>query len=185
MAGFLPSFQSSAQLEIHVGGMELAYCQNLSWVDDMTTVPVGGIGAYSFHALEPVGYIGRGSMTITHYSKAVFDRIKNVAGALPGNITNGVPNGRDGNSLLLTEWFNPIRLIVSRTFDVKVYERAFANGEIGGAPSRPSYTLKDCRMTNLSLTFTPGSLVNQVASFLCMSVIDHTAEDTLKAYQNG
>jgi len=186
MAGLLPSFLASAQLEIRIGNTVLAYCQNISWTDDMTTAPVGGVGAYSFHALEPVGYIGRGSMTITHFSSAIFNVLKNISNALPENLRNTEINpGRDGNSLLVSEYFNPVQLLISRTFDVNIYERSLTRNQStqaieGKATSRIIYTLKDCRMTNLSLTFTPGTLINQVVSFLCLSVIDHTAEDSFK-----
>lgn len=186
MSGLLPSFLSAAQLEVRIGNTVLAYCQNMSWTDDMTTVPVGGIGSYSFHSLEPVGYIGRGSMTITHYSSAIFNVLKSISNALPENLRGTqTQEGRDGNSLLVQEFFNPVQLLISRTFDINIYERSFTrdstSGEIqANSTSRILWTLKDCRMTNLSLTFTPGSLINQVASFLCLSVIDHTAEDSFK-----
>ena len=183
MAGQLPSYLSSSQLEIRLGDNVLAYCQNLAWTDDMTNVPVGGVGAYSFHSLEPVAYMGRGSMTITHYSKAIFDVLKDIPGALPENLAGTtVPDGRDGNTLLIPEFFNPVQLLISRTFDVNVYERSLdtSASRLSPATSRVIYTLKDCRMTNMSLTFTPGSLINMVASFLCLHVIDHTAEDSFK-----
>lgn len=177
MSGLLPSFLSSAQLEIRIGNTVLAYCQNLSFTDDMATVPVGGIGSYTMHALEPVGYMGRGSMTITHYSKAVLNKIKNDTSAFPKNIVTNSQNGDDGNSLLRSEFFNPIRLIMSRTFNINVYERAInTTGNLGSNSGRKAFQLQGCRMTNLSLTFTPGSLINQTVSFLCMGVVDITSE---------
>lgn len=176
MSGLLPSFLSSAQLEIRIGATVLAYCQNLSFTDDMATVPVGGIGSYTMHALEPVGYMGRGSMTITHYSKAVLERIGNAgANTVPANIKTKDTD----NSLLRSEFFNPIQLIISRTFDINVYERAVSNEQVVSG-MRLVYQLQDCRMTNLSLTFTPGSLINQTVSFLCMGLADLTSEDVGK-----
>lgn len=189
MSGLLPSFVSAAQLEVRIGSTVLAFCQNLAWTDDMTTTPVGGIGAYSFHSLEPVAYIGRGSMTVTHYSKAVMDVLKDIPNALPENLRSTATQAkRDGNSLMTAEFFNPVQLLISRTFDIKIYERSLTrNVGAASAPdtfaadtSRLIHTLKDCRMTNLSLTFTPGTLINQVVSFMCLSVIDHTAEDSFK-----
>lgn len=181
MAGLLPSFLSAAQLEIRIGDKVLAYCQNLSWTDDMTTTPVGGIGAYSFHALEPVGYIGRGSMAITHFSSLAMNR--NAAtenNALPANLAGKTANTtRDGNSLMVQQFFSPAEILVSRTFDVNIYERRDPNGSLD--ENTHIYTLKNCRMTNLSMTFTPGTLVNQVVSFLCMHVVDLTMEDNFKA----
>lgn len=191
MAGLLPSFLSAAQLEIRIGGAVLAYCQNISWTDDMTTIPVGGIGSYSYHAIEPVGYAGRGSMTITHYSGKVFNLLKKVTGggALPANMANtSVSDAVDGNSLLTSEFFNPVTLLLSRTFDVRIYERNVAEvaaQDITKGPSATNdstliYTLQNCRMTNLAFTFTPGSLINQVVTFLCMSVVDAGTESEVK-----
>ena len=183
MSGLLPSFLSSSQLEVRIGNTVLAYAQNMAWTDDMTNTPVGGIGSYSFHSLEPVAYIGRGSMTITHYSKAIFDVLKSIPNALPENLRDTqTQTNRDGNSLLVNEFFNPVQLLISRTFDINIYERSISsqNGTLSGSTSRVIYTLKDCRMTNLSITFTPGTLVAQVASFMCMHVINHTAEDSFK-----
>jgi len=185
MAGMLPSFLSSAMLEIRTGDTVLAFAQNLSFTDDMTNVPIGGIGSYSYSALEPTDYNARGSMSITHYSSAVLDVLKTVPGALPANVPVNSATGRDGNSLLLGQYFNPIQLISSLTFDINIYERgiSYTGQPIVGAASNPPgpiYTLKDCRLANLSLTFTPGTLIQQVASFMCLYVIDHTSEDSFK-----
>lgn len=183
MAGLLPSFLSSAQLEIRIGSTVLAYAQNLSWTDDFTNTPVGGIGSYSYGSLEPVSYIGRGSMTVTHYSSAVLNKLKNLTGALPANLAGvTTQTNRDGNSLLVKEFFSPTQLLISRTFDLNVYERSLVNngGTLQNATSRLLYTLKDCRMNNFSITFTPATLINQTVSFICMSVINHTSEDSFK-----
>lgn len=192
MSGMLPSFLAGAALEIRMGSTVLAYAQNCAWTDDMTTAPVGGIGSYSQHALEPLAYIGRGSMTLTHYSTQVFNAIQaglsdknwapsnmDASAPLPATSQNNIAY-RDGNSLLGDNFFNPVSMLVSRTFDINVYEKVpngrDANGKLTYATSNQIYTLVDCRMTNLSMTFTPGTLVNQVVSFLCRSVIDLSAE---------
>lgn len=202
MAGLLPSFLSSAQLEIHVGDDVLAYAQSLSFQDNMTNVPVGGIGAYSFHALEPVAYAGSGSLVITHYSKKVHDAIKSMPsdlGTMPSNVlANGIVSTpdtspeqyRDGNSLLVSEFFNPVNLIMSRTFDVNIYERMVTrtanklgltvpvtSTTSGNTLPGPMYTLKNCRMTSFRLSFTPGSLVQQIVTFICMAVLDNQTDD--------
>ena len=188
MAGLLPSFLAAAQLEIHIGSTVMAFAQNCAWTDDMTNTPVGGIGSYSHQALEPTAYIGRGSMTVTHYSSLVANQLATIPDALVSTAqkTNSISSKRDGNSLLVAEWFNPIVLSISRTFDIVAYPKTLNVEQASGAVTStvgtngPLYTLKDCRMTNLSFTFTPGTLVNQVASFLCRFVIDHTAEDSFK-----
>jgi hypothetical protein len=195
MAGRLPSFLNSARLVIRIGDTTIAYATSLNFSDDMANVPVGGIGSFNFHTNEPVSYLGRGSMVITQYSDKVYNVLKanNVKG-LPSNLTadkqNSTEDGvvattaRDGNSMLIKEYFSPIALLTQRSFDIAVYERNGA-GEIANLNATASkvgalYFLKDCRMTSYNLSFTPGQLLSEAVTFLCLSVLDSQAEQASK-----
>lgn len=185
MAGQLPSFLSSSQLQVRIGAAQIAYAQNLSFSDDMQVQPVGGIGGYSFHQLEPTGYLGRGSMTITHYSDAVLNALNSASqNNLPDNIKGSDGSVEaDGNSFLRSEYFNPVRLMISQSFDIDVYERGYDAGAERPAPTNGGsivYTLRNCRLTNYNIGFTPGSLVNENISFLCTSILDHRSEEINK-----
>jgi len=204
MSGRIPSFLSSSKLVIKIGQSTLAYATSLTFSDDMTNVPVGGIGSYNYHTNEPVGYLARGSMVITQYSDKVYNQLKAInnpaAGvtaankaALPDNLRADKQNSevRDGNSMLIQEYFSPVALLTQRTFDIEVYERD-ANGGLqdlnGNGPINEAtgqiqdngvgalYILKDCRMTSYNLSFTPGQLLSEAVSFLCLSVLDSQAE---------
>lgn len=191
MAGLLPSFLSSSQLEISIGDETLAYAQSLSFQENMTNVPVGGIGSISYHALEPIDYAASGSMVITHYSAGIFNAIKaNNERKVPENLQtresfSTAPENpeqfRDGNSLLISELFNPINLMLSRTFDIKVIPRAINRQGVALANAGsgdPVYTMSNCRATSFRLSFTSGSLAQQIFTFICMAVIDHDSDDT-------
>lgn len=208
MAGRIPSFLSSSKLVIKMGQSTLAYATSLTFSDDMANVPVGGIGSMNFHTNEPVGYLGRGSIVITQYSDKVYNLLKQInnpqAGvtaankaALPDNLRSDKQNSevRDGNSLLIKEYFSPLDILSQRTFDIEVYERSAdgslsdlnGNGPINEATGAAQdngigalYILKDCRMTSYNLSFTPGQLLSEAVSFLCLSVIDSQSESGTK-----
>ena len=190
MSGKIPSFSSGSKLAIRIGNANFAYAQNLSFTDDMAVQAVGGIGAFSYHALEPTGYIGRGSMTITHYSDKILKVLKEASTKnVPDNLKNTNYNNpeADGNSFLRAEYFNPVRLLISTTFDIDVYERR-AQGTTPADYRIESYLdgaftyrMKDCRFTSYSIGFAPGSLVNESVTFICTSIIDRGSEEIFQA----
>lgn len=184
MANLIPSFANGSALKIVVDGVTIAYATNLSFSDDVTHAGVGGVGSYSYDALEPVQYAARGGFSVTHYSKAAMTAVKagNTAG-LTASTTSQAParsgdkdslNGGDGNSFLVANSFNPINLLTSRTFDIQVFQGA-ADATTGvRSPAKDSlvFTCKDCRLTSYGLSFTPGTLVAEQIGFICIKVID-------------
>lgn len=178
MAGRLPSFSSGSNLAIYIGNSLVAYGSNLSFVDDVSHAAVGGIGSYSYDALEPTQYAARGNFSLMRYSNLSRDAILSmpeaIRGAAPAR-SNSVGSGRDGNSLLAPESFNPTQLVGSQSFDIKVYERK-NDGTVGDV----IYTIRDCRLTGYSIGFAPGSLVSENISFICILV-----EDAVVAAQVG
>ena len=184
MAGFIPSFLSAAKCSIMAGNKEIAYAQNVSMSDDMSVIPVGMIGAYGMQALEPSNYIARGSMTITHYSNVVLNAIKAAdESSLPPNLqktntSNSAPS--DGNSLLIREYFSPVNLLLSRTFDLDFYEKTASaidplSGELKYTKGTILYRLQNVRLTTYNIGFTPGSLVNETVGFIATGLIDARA----------
>lgn len=170
MAGLLPSFQSGSNLYIYIGNVLVAYGTNLQISRDMTNVGVGGIGSYSYDAIEPTAYAARGSFSVTRFSKLALDAVNaktaSPAATAPGR--SGAIAGADGNSMLHPAQFNPINLLISKTFDIKVFER----NSVTGATGNLAYTAKDCRMNGYSIGFTPGSLVAENISFRCLRIVD-------------
>lgn len=172
MAGQIASFASGSNLAIKIGDVNMAFATNLSWSDDVAHAAVGGIGAFDYQALEPLQYLARGSFTLTRYGSQAHNAITSNGKGTPARSVAGVPptaagNGGDGNSMLRGPHFNPSKLLLSRTFDIDVYERA-SDGSYG----TKIFTVHDCRMTNYSITFTPGQLVSENIAFMCIRVQD-------------
>lgn len=182
----VPSFLSGSRLTIRINQDVVAYAQNLTFSDDMRVMPVGGIGAYSFHTLEPTDYIGRGSMSITHYSSKVYDILKaqGAGASLPENLkSTAASTDGDGNSMLRDMFFNPINLITSVSFTIDVHERDRSEDSFNNL-SRVIYRLKNCRLSTYSIGFSPGSMVSENVSFLCTSVEDTRSEPEKDATSN-
>ena len=175
MAGIIPSFASGSNLSIRLGGIVVAYATNLNFTDDVNHAPVGGIGSYSYDALEPTQYVARGSISINRYSTLAANAVTaslseaNKAGLLPSRAVAGPTDigssESDGNTLLYPSQFNPTSLLFGRTFDIVVME---------SVPTSPRiiFTLRECRMTGYSMSFTPGSLVGENVNFMCIRVIE-------------
>lgn len=202
--GKLPSFLSGAQLIVRLGESTVAFAQALSFSHNMGIAPVGGIGAYSYHALEPLQYAAQGSLVITRYSrlmssKDAFDTDSSAAnvdknlgstitsdgGSAPGPIvgSNSEKSGnavvRGGNTLLIHRHFNPVQLLLSQTFDITVHARSYQNANAFATPADFGpilYTLEGCRATGYSTGLNPGSLMTESMSFIALRVKDHGAD---------
>lgn len=183
MAGLIPSFTSGSKLIIHVGGIRFAYATNLSFTDNVSHAPVSGIGSFAPDAIEPLQYTANGSMTLTRYSQAAFDAIGKFVSTdqtTKAPTRAGTPASnteRDGNSLFIKNSFSPAHLLISRSFDIDVYERMAGGASVEG---QLSFSIKDVRLTSYSITFTPGTLVQENVTFLALSIVDHAGEASLK-----
>lgn len=204
MAGLLPSFLSGAQLIVRLGGSTVAFAQALSFSDNMTQVPVGGIGSYSYHTLEPVQYAVQGSLVITSYSrlmaskdaftdanngsnvgKKTGDTVTSDSGQAPGPIVKSNADTvagavvRGGNRLLIPRHFNPVQLLLAQTFDITVHARFYSNSNGFATPAGFGpilYTIKDCRGSGWGTGLNPGSLMGETFSYVARRLIDHSAE---------
>jgi len=181
MAGIISSFLSSAKLVIHIDGRAVAYATNLSISDRMSVAPVGGIGAYSADALEPLQYSVSGSFAITIYDEATLKAVTKL-GKLPERASAHVgTTNYQGNSHLSKNSFSPLHLLISRTIDIDVYEKiptAAAYAPAGSPADKDmtlTYKIHDVRLTSYSLTFTPGSLLQEQIGFIAMKMEDMMA----------
>lgn len=173
MANLSNSFLSGSSLLIKIDGHTVAYAANLSFTDDVTTIPVGSIGSYSYDALEPTQYAARGSFAVTRYTREALAAIQNLgkASAIRANLSQKQmdPATGDGNSILVARHFNPQNLLLHTTFDIEVY---FRGSQLNNDSNTLAYVCKDCRLTSYSIGFTPGSLTSEQAGFICLRVED-------------
>lgn len=182
MSGQILSFASGSNLAIKIGSSFVAYGTSLSFSDDVSTGSVGGIGSYSYDALEPLQYAARGSFSVMRYSTASMKEI--AAAGSPAKVkaparsagVQGVEGETDGNSMLQASQFNPVQLLLSRTFDIEVYERQNTSAE--SQTQKLVFTLKNCRMTGYSMSFSPGSLVGENISFMAIEIVDEVTKES-------
>jgi hypothetical protein len=186
MANMTNTILNGSMLMIRIGKLNFAYVQSLNFSERMTNAAVGGMGSGSYQTLEPTQYMASGSMTITRYSTQL---IKAVAGAgftKVGNLDKArISAKNDGNSLLDNTQFNPLNLLISSTFDIDVYVKKTLTG--GSATANATgyteellYTIKNCRLTNYSMAFAPGQLLNETVQYVCLGIEDYAGNPSTK-----
>lgn len=177
MANKLPAFLDGARLVIKVDGKPFAFCEALSFSDNMSSQLTMAIGSYSPHTNEPLIYSAQASMRVLRYTKAALgdgkdniDKMKSKVGVI--SKTPGLTKDRasDGNSMMMLNSFSPIKMLLESTFDVEVFTRNGTNGEL---TTSPTYKMKDCLITDLSIRFNVGSLVSEDVSILCRMIEDN------------
>lgn len=178
MSNMIPGFSSGSSLAIEIDGSLVAYVNNFSWSDDVAHAAVGGIGSYSYDAIEPLQYAARGSFSLVRYGTTAWDRITNLPSRALNTATAIGSNANDGNSMLRHNSFNPVKLLLSRTFDIGIYERQKPNLAIVGDALKKVYNIRDCRLTSYSITFTPGQLVSENIGFICIQAVDLTVQNS-------
>lgn len=185
MSGKLASFLNGSLLVVKINNVTLAYCQSISFNQNMNLVPVGGLGAYSYHALEPVQFAAGGNMRVVRWSTEEWKEIGDKA--VPANLAEtaeGVlaPDFTSGNGVIDKNHFNPVNLLLSATFDIDVCGReSSASTEL----TKPLYKLKDCRLTNYSFAFQPGALLYEDMSFVCLQVEENDADAVVPKSTTG
>lgn len=173
MSNQIASFASGSNLYITIGDTTVAYGTNLSFTDDVSHGAIGGVGSYSYDSLEPLQYLARGSFSLIRYTDKTMNgaktKINGRDSTLPSRVdTVNTDVQADGNSMLNGTQFNPAQLLMSRTFDINIYEKETTL-------KTPIFTLRDCRMTSYSITFNPGSLISENISFICIRAEDRVA----------
>lgn len=197
MAASIPGFLTGANLVIRIGDRRIAFAQSLSFQRNVAHTAVMGVGAFDVLALEPTSFAASGSMQILRWTDealgvAGFGAADQVdsrpAGSLPDNMQKVVGAKYDaekndnvpGNSIIDDTAFNPQKLMLSKTFDIEVYEKApnDQNGLAGVPEKKLLFTLVDCRVRSYGFNFVPGELLIENVSFLCKRIDDSIAQST-------
>lgn len=174
----LPAFLDGARLVIKVDGQALAFCEALSFSDNMASQMTMAIGSYSPHTNEPLIYSAQASLRVLRYTSAALGDNPKGGKTLPamkGKVgaiakTTGSSRGADGNSMAFYNTFSPVRMLLESTFDIEVYTRTGTSST--NLSEKPTYTMKDCLITDLSIRFNVGALVSEDISILCRMIID-------------
>lgn len=178
----LPAFLDGARLVIKVDGQPFAFCEALSFSDNMSSQLTMAIGSYSPHTNEPLIYSAQASMRVLRYTTAALGLKELGRGDpnIPGmkdkvdaiKSTTGLTKDRasDGNSMMMLNSFSPIKMLLESTFDIEVYTRTDTGNKLS---TSPTYTMKDCLITDLSIRFNVGALVSEDVSLLCRLIVDN------------
>lgn len=188
MAGQLPSVLSGNSVVVRIGNRRIAYLQNLQFSRRVDTSAIYGLGSPSVMALEPTNYGATWSAQIVRYTTPIITGDVGTgtlnraadANALPDNLKNvAIDDKVDGNSLIEPTHFNPQLLLLSQSFDVEVYEKAFPIVAQDGTVTFPDgiegnllFLLKDCRIGRYSFNFAPGELLIENISGVCRRIDD-------------
>lgn len=186
MANKLPAFLDGARLLIKIDGKPFAFCEALSFSDNMASQMTMGIGSYSPHTNEPLIYSAQASLRILRYTTAAmgaasdskngkftFDSSKNIGSMAKAKEGFGAKDrASDGNSMMFLNSFSPVKMLLESTFDIEVLTRS--NIKDGSNQDNPTITYKmvDCLITDLSIRFNVGSLVSEDVSILCRYIVD-------------
>lgn len=173
----LPAFLDGARLVIKVDEQKIAFCEALSFSDNMASQMTMGIGSYSPHTNEPLIYSSQASLRVLRYTSAALGGTKSgkEIPSMKANMDAVSKNGKsnrntDGNSMMHYNAFSPVKMLLESTFDIEVYTRT---SDVGGVSSAPTYVMKDCLITDLSIRFNVGSLVSEDISILCRMIQDN------------
>ena len=160
MAGMKPGFITGANAKVKIGGITLAYAQDVSYNVTTTTIPIETMGRYEVVSNEPVAFFVDGTLSVIRYTKIAAEG--SMAGAASagngiGNWNFKVPNGSNAASHV-----NPGDLLASQTFDLEIYQKFDNNGQVG--ESEVVVKLHDCRFTRKGGAINKrGVLVEQFA----------------------
>ena len=176
MANKLPAFLDGARLVIKIDGVPFAFCEALSFSDNMASQLTMGIGSYGPHTNEPLVYSAQASLRVLRYSNAALGNVQkatpNMKSQIPViNDAKGFQGGRksDGNSMMMLNSFSPLKMLLESTFDIEVFTRTGTGNSLS---SSPTYVMEDCLITDLSIRFNVGALVSEDVSILCRIIKD-------------
>lgn len=88
---------------------------------------------------------------------------------------DGTTQGDGGNTMLRQNFFSPVHLLMSRTFNLRIFENTptYTDNKVTKTLGTKMAELVDVRLTNYSISFSPGQLVNETVSFIATKMIDN------------
>lgn len=136
----VPSFITGANAKIKIGGITIAYAQDVSFNTTVTTIPIETMGRYEVVSNEPVAYFIDGTLSIIRYTKIA--QQNGMEGAAQGG--NGLGNWvlRDIANQTAETGINPNTILASQSFNLEVFQKT----DDPNAPEKVM-KIKDVRLT--------------------------------------
>lgn len=181
MAGKVPSFVTGATAKIKAGGLTFAYAQDVSYRVSVDTIPVETMGRYEAVSNEPVNYSVAGELAVVRYTAIA--QANNMPGANAGG--NGLGNatwagGGAGNKG--SDQFDPSNLIISKTWDLAVFQKTEPGFNTPVAAGTPAViTITDCRFTSKGAGLSKRGILVDRMSFVGILASD----DSFTAANSG
>ena len=177
MAGKKAGFVTGANAKIMIDNTTIAYATNVGYDISVQTVPIEGIGRYEVWSNEPVSYSCSGSLSVIRYTKrASASGISKVD--QDGNTVEQVATGDSGN---MAQHMDPSSLLLSETFDLKIFEKTS-----DAATEYRVVEIKDCRLTRRSGNLDKRGVLMDQYTFVGILAGDAGADDTgLSASESG
>jgi hypothetical protein len=164
-----PKFFNGANLIIKIGDKTMAYATGISFQHGMATAPIQVLGAIGSQGLEPLSYSASGSFSVLSFvNKESGEAIKpenkiNIEKKATADTSN---NDQLGNSsyLLHESHMNHRKILLSEVFDIEILAKQNTKD------LRSIYKLIGCRLTDWSLSFSPGQLASERYGFVCKQI---------------
>lgn len=190
MAGKSPAFITGATAKVRLGGLTMAYAQDVAYTVTTTTIPIETMGRYEVVSNEPVAYFVEGSLSIIRYTAAA----KNMSGAsTKGNDPSQwdmVGGGKDGKAKIGSGFthINPGALLASQTFDLEVYQKQPGKLDDENKPVAVDPILvdkiRDCRLTRKGAGVNKRGVLTDNFAFVGI-LADVGADASQKASESG
>jgi hypothetical protein len=177
MANIKPSFITGANAKIKVGGKTFAYATDVSYGVSVDVVPVETMGRFEAVTNEPINYSVGGSLAIVRYTKLAASA---ASGGIPS--TNGSGNGLgnvtlNGGDTTAADHMNPGNLLMSRTWDLEIFQKHQEVGAAATVDTTSSFTkIIDCRFTRKSAQITKRNILVEQYSFVGILAQDDSFE---------
>lgn len=142
MAQKKAGFVTGANAKILIDNITIAYATNVGYDITVQTIPIEGIGRYEVWSNEPVGYTCSGSLTVIRYTGRAKDSGISKT-ATSGNAIDRMSQADTDRDL--AEHLDPASLLLSETFDLKIFEKAADPDD-----ETRVIEIKDCRLTRRS-----------------------------------
>lgn len=187
MAGKSPAFITGATAKVKLGGLTMAYAQDVAYTVTTTTIPIETMGRYEVVSNEPVAYFVEGSLSVIRYTKA--------AAGMSGAASNGNALDKwelkDGTNSLGTAFghINPGALLASKTFDLEVFQKQpgtidATTGQVTPADPILVDKIRDCRLTRKGAGVNKRGVLTD--SFAFVGILADTGSDNSgKASESG
>ena len=177
MAGLKPAFVTGATAKIRLGGMTMAFAQDVSYNVNVTTYPIETMGRFEPISIEPISYNVSGSLSVIRYTRRAAEQAMTNAYVNGNGI--GQWNMPEGLGSVGSHHINPGKMFISETFDLEIFQKTEQAGTID--TDIQIAKVIDCRFTSMGSSISKRGVLVQQFAFQAVLVGD----DSFTAERSG